>query len=353
MAKGQVRHQHTNEKRKSLVNLVFNHRKSVKEAAYLLNINYKTASKICNRFDKTGAVEKGKPTGSKRQFGTPVKRKIVDFFDRKNDATLEECRKHLIDTGGEGETIPSLSTIDRIISKDDYTMKDLSVIPPQRNTPERIKERKKYVQKYLSMKADWNFMSCDEFGCNKGIRRGRGRSKRGQPAFVTGPLARGANISVCVAIDKTGVLHHISKFGAIDSDAFCDFLNGLGRVLDKSKNNILMLDNHSVHKTDDVKQALKENNIRVVFLPAYSPFLQPIELCFSKVKGLIKKKLSDGAGVFEAIEDSLPQVTAEDCMAWYDHTERFFSRCLNEQPVYKDWHDEEANFSSDDELLQL
>lgn len=90
MARGQVAKQHSNEQRKILVNLVYNCRKSLKEAAQFLGIKYKTASRICNQFDKTGVIEKKKRTGERKVFGTPIKRRIVGFFNQKMDATLAE-----------------------------------------------------------------------------------------------------------------------------------------------------------------------------------------------------------------------------------------------------------------------
>lgn len=338
MSSRQPKKQLSNEQRYNLINLVFNYGESVVVAASKLMIKYKTAARICLQFEKTGSVERKKPSGRKREFGTPVKLRLAQFIDSNADATLDDCRQHLIATRAtDDEPIPSRSTIDRILATEKFTSKALSVIPPQRNSPETISLRKQYVEKYLRLKSDWNFISTDEFGCNKGLRRGRGRSKRGQPAFVIGPLNRGRNLSVVTAIDKTGVLHHHRKLGSIDKFEFVAFLDGLSAKLDTNKKNILLMDNLRAHHTEEVKRKLRELNVRAVFLPPYSPFLQPIELCFSKVKDPIKKKLSAGLSLFESIDYAFSQVTASDCTSWFAHTERYIPKCLNEEPIYKSW----------------
>lgn len=116
-----------------------------------------------------------------------------------------------------------------------------------------------------------------------------------------------------------------------------------------------MMDNLRVHKPNEVVAKMKELDTIWIFFPPYSPFLQPIELCFSKVKCLIKQKLSGGSSLFDSIETSLSEVTTNDCMNWFIHTERFFTKCLNEEPIINDWRQDgseiEMDVSSGDELL--
>ena len=47
---------------------------------------------------------------------------------------------------------------------------------------------------------------------------------------------------------------------------------------------VLLLDNAKIHKTDDVKNAMKVSKLKILFLPPYSPMLNPIELVFNVMK---------------------------------------------------------------------
>ena len=57
---------------------------------------------------------------------------------------------------------------------------------------------------------------------------------------------------------------------------------------------ILILDNLSVHKTQNVKEKLEQIFHKVLYLPEYSPFLNGIEFCWSWSKQYLRKKNIDG-----------------------------------------------------------
>lgn len=52
---------------------------------------------------------------------------------------------------------------------------------------------------------------------------------------------------------------------------------------------IVILDNLSSHKAKAVRQAIRKAGARLIFLPKYSPDLNPIEQVFAKLKGLLRK----------------------------------------------------------------
>ena len=47
---------------------------------------------------------------------------------------------------------------------------------------------------------------------------------------------------------------------------------------------VIVLDNAKIHKTDDVKDAMKASKLKILFLPPYTPMLNPIELVFNVLK---------------------------------------------------------------------
>lgn len=179
--------------------------------------------------------------------------------------------------------VPSIATIDRILARRKISYKAVSLVPPKRNSPETIEKRKKYATKFSRLELNSNFVFIDEFGCSIALRRGRARSKIGSPAIVFGP-SRAQNMSVIAAIDKDGPIYHLCKFGSMNQAQYKLFLETLIGKLYSSKDNVLICDNLSVHKAQEVKDFLIERRIKCVYLPPYSPMLNPIEECFSKVK---------------------------------------------------------------------
>ncbi|MCK5895737.1 MAG: transposase [Cocleimonas sp.] len=61
------------------------------------------------------------------------------------------------------------------------------------------------------------------------------------------------------------------------------------------------MDNASVHKVDNVKQLLEKSEASIVFLPPYSPDLNPIELAWNKIKTYLRKKRARTADELYAV----------------------------------------------------
>ena len=57
---------------------------------------------------------------------------------------------------------------------------------------------------------------------------------------------------------------------------------------DKTKRYLLILDNASIHKNGDIKKIATDFNCRIIYLPAYSPDLNPIENAWSVLKSKVK-----------------------------------------------------------------
>jgi transposase len=65
---------------------------------------------------------------------------------------------------------------------------------------------------------------------------------------------------------------------------------------------------------------LSEGVQNLVFLPSYSPDLNPIEEAFSKIKGIVRKVgARTREALVEAIERALAAVTPEDAAGWFAH----------------------------------
>lgn len=83
---------------------------------------------------------------------------------------------------------------------------------------------------------------------------------------------------------------------------------------------ILVMDNLSVHKDAEALRLLKDAEITVKFLPAYSPDYNPIELMWSKVKSFLRKVgARTPEALVEAIGDALAKVTKKDATHWLAH----------------------------------
>ncbi len=83
---------------------------------------------------------------------------------------------------------------------------------------------------------------------------------------------------------------------------------------------VVVLDGLGAHRTDRVMELIEGRGADLVFLPSYSPDMNPIEEAFSKIKALVRKA---GARVREelvgTIARALAAVTLEDAAGWFAH----------------------------------
>jgi transposase len=81
-----------------------------------------------------------------------------------------------------------------------------------------------------------------------------------------------------------------------------------------------VLDKLGAHRTERVRELIEERGAELVFLPSYSPDLNPIEEVFSKIKNIVRKA---GARTREAlnkaISEAMSAITLEDVAGWFSH----------------------------------
>jgi transposase len=159
----------------------------------------------------------------------------------------------------------------------------------------------------------------DESGFHS-MTRLRARAPKGKRAYGKVPRNRGKNTTLIASITLEGGMgESMSIEGATDSEAFEAYVE---HFLTPSlcEGQVVVLDRLGAHRTDRVKQLIEGRGADLVFLPSYSPEMNPIEEAFSKIKALVRKA---GARVreelVETIGRALAAVTIEDAAGWFAH----------------------------------
>ena len=153
------------------------------------------------------------------------------------------------------------------------------------------------------------------------MTRLRARAPKGKRAYGKVPRNRGKNTTLIASItlEGGGMGESMSIEGATDSEAFEAYVE---HFLTPSlcEGQVVVLDRLGAHRTDRVKQLIEGRGADLVFLPSYSPEMNPIEEAFSKIKQLVRKA---GARVreelVETIGRALAAVTIEDAAGWFAH----------------------------------
>lgn len=159
----------------------------------------------------------------------------------------------------------------------------------------------------------------DECGSHIAMTPLYARSPRGTRAVGTVPRNYGANMTLIASLSLQGMGEALILDGATDAAAFEIYVE---QVLAPrlSAGQIVILDNLSSHQGVRVRQAIEARGCRLLFLPAYSPDLSPIEEAFSKLKTLLRRV---GARTREALQEAIAQaltlITAQDALGWFTH----------------------------------
>jgi len=159
----------------------------------------------------------------------------------------------------------------------------------------------------------------DESGVNLALTRLYGRAPAGTRAVGSVPQNYGTNVTLLGALSLTGLEALMTVDGATDGEVFHAFVE---QVLCPTlcPGDIVVMDNLSAHKVAGIQDAIAECGAQVVYLPPYSPDLSPLELCWSKLKTILRRV---GARTREALEvaitQALEQITAADALAWFAH----------------------------------
>ena len=83
---------------------------------------------------------------------------------------------------------------------------------------------------------------------------------------------------------------------------------------------VIVVDNVGAHQPDRIRALVEAAGCRLVFLPAYSPDLSPVEEAFSKIKTLVKAAAARTRTALDrAIAAALAAVTAADVAGWFSH----------------------------------
>ncbi|KAF7687807.1 hypothetical protein CDIK_2996 [Cucumispora dikerogammari] len=152
------------------------------------------------------------------------------------------------------------------------------------------------------------------------MRLSYGRSLVGTPAKKVVRSIRSKNHSICAAISRGGIIHYSSQKQAFNGDSFINFLSELFRKMSVRRmfNFTFIMDNVAFHKIIRVRKIIAENSHTILFLPPYSPQLNPIEEFFSKWKHYVKSKNPNTVDELEvAVSVGISLIATSDCVNFF------------------------------------
>jgi transposase len=122
------------------------------------------------------------------------------------------------------------------------------------------------------------------------------------------------------ALDLQGVRAMMTVEGGTDADVFEVFVEQV-LACRLREGDIVILDNVGAHKPTRIRELVEARGARLLYLPPYSPDLNPIEQCWSKLKAALK---DFGARTREALDLAIRRamdlITKDDAAGWFRHS---------------------------------
>jgi len=159
----------------------------------------------------------------------------------------------------------------------------------------------------------------DETWAKTNMTRLRGRAPRGQRLIEKVPHGHWKTTTLIAALDDQGMRCATTVDGAVNGDVFTAFIEQVLAPTLKPGDKVIM-DNLSAHKVSGVREAIEAVGAEVIYLPPYSPDLNPIELAFSKLKQLMrsaKHRLVDK--LWQETQRMLDAITSTDAKNFFRH----------------------------------
>ena len=159
----------------------------------------------------------------------------------------------------------------------------------------------------------------DEMGTHTSLAPLYGYSSRGQRTFFKIPRKRGTNTTLLSSMSLEGMGPSMAIAGSTTKEVFEAYVEHFVAPTPRV-GQVVIMDNLSAHKGERVRKLIGGRSCELLYLPPYSPDLNPIEEAFSKVKRLLRViGARTKEELVEAIGKPLDVVSARDARGFFTH----------------------------------
>jgi transposase len=147
-----------------------------------------------------------------------------------------------------------------------------------------------------------------------------GRASKGQRIAEATPQGRWEVLTTLGAMSLRGIEAVMTVESATDSEVFTTYLEQV--LCPKLRpGDVVVMDNLSAHKVAGIRELIQAQGANLIYLPPYSPDLNPIEKDWSKFKQFLRRaKARTKEALEQAVTDALKTITAENALAWFRHS---------------------------------
>ncbi len=181
---------------------------------------------------------------------------------------------------------------------------------------------RKARQEWKRRQPEWKpsqLVFIDETGLNTKMTRGYGRALRSERCICKVPHGHWHTNTFIAALRLDGLKAPWLLDGPMNGQAFLVYVEQvLGPELHPG--DMVVCDNLSCHRTAGVRQAVEQVGAKLLYLPPYSPDLNPIEMAFSKLKSLLRKHVArEFNELTRSVAKALKSFSPNECQNFIRH----------------------------------
>jgi transposase len=149
------------------------------------------------------------------------------------------------------------------------------------------------------------------------MTRRYGRSPRGERLVASVPHGHWKTSTFLAALRCDGITAPCVIDGPINGETFRAYVEQL-LLPTLVEGDLVVMDNLGSHKGDEVRKMIEAAGAKLLFLPPYSPDLNPIEQLFAKLKALLRKIAARSvSSLWAAVGTVLPLFSATECANYF------------------------------------
>jgi transposase len=159
----------------------------------------------------------------------------------------------------------------------------------------------------------------DESGVSTKMARLRGWAPRGERCRAAVPHGHWKTITFVGGLTLSGFCAPMLLDGPMDGEAFRAWCEQM-LAPNLRAGDIVIMDNLPAHKVGGVRAAIEARGAELLYLPPYSPDLNPIENAFAKLKANVRKAAARTVDTLEiAVANALGQFEPNECLNFFAH----------------------------------
>jgi transposase len=158
-----------------------------------------------------------------------------------------------------------------------------------------------------------SFVFLDETGATTAMLSRYGWGPKGERLVDAAPQSHWRTTTFLAGLRETGIVAPFVLDGPMTGEAFLAYVEAI-LVPALRPGDVVVVDNLGAHKVAGVREAILAADAGLLYLPPYSPDLNPIERMFAKLKTLLRKAAARSREtLWSAVGDLLDEVHPEEC----------------------------------------